>query len=120
MNNVQTLDPDYHIDASEALGDISAMTANNQNNFAKLTQSNAILSGSNIRILNKMAALRKMMSTLAQQITTIEENNNNDRGGRRRNQKNRTLPTTSSRILLVAHIVKTWQSRINQEKFWAY
>ena len=53
------------------------MTANDQNAFTKLTHSNVTLIGLNVSISIEVAALQKIMVTLAQQVSTISTTNNN-------------------------------------------
>ena len=52
------------------------MNVNYRNDFFEITQANATLSGYNDKIPSEMASLRKIMATLAQQVSTMEMTNN--------------------------------------------
>ena len=71
----------YHTETEEAWSDLSAVIDNNQNAFSKLTHANATLSGFNAMILNKMAALIKIMVKIAHQVSIMVTHNSNSRGG---------------------------------------
>ena len=57
---------------------MTTATTNNQNFFSEITQANVTLRGSNATIPSEMAALQKIVATLAQQVYTMATNNNNN------------------------------------------
>ena len=59
---------------------MATMNANNQNNFIKLTQANATLSGPNAKISSEIEAIQKMVATLARQVYTMNITNNKSGG----------------------------------------